>query len=132
MGFLFELKIWQEVSDGFTEVTSLVNVNGNNSVSIEVQKNSDANTLDVVNAVKETVPSINEILPPGVELIILSDEGQIIDDSINNLAQSSLIALVVVVVVILVFMGGWRIPLVVALSIPISISACLQQCSQPG
>lgn len=113
-----------DVSDGFTEVTSLVNVNGNNSVSIEVQKNSDANTLDVVNAVKEVVPSINEKLPPGVELRILSDEGQAIDDSINNLAQSSLIALLVVVLIILVFMGGWRISMVVAISIPVSISAC--------
>ena len=112
-----------DVSDGFTEVTSLVNVNGNNSVSIEVQKNSDANTLDVVNAVKLVVPEINEILPPGVELRILSDEGRAIDDSINNLAQSSLFALVVVVLVILVFMGGWRISLVVALSIPVSIAA---------
>jgi len=111
------------VSDGFTEVTSLVNVNGNNSVSIEVQKNSDANTLDVVTAVKEVVPSINEKLPPGVELRILSDEGQTIDDSIHNLAQSSLIALLVVVFVILVFMGGWRISLVVAISIPVSIAA---------
>ncbi len=112
-----------DVSDGFTEVTSLVNVNGNNSVSIEVQKNSDANTLDVVNAVKAVVPEINEILPPGVELRILSDEGRAIDDSINNLAQSSLFALVVVVLVILIFMGGWRISLVVALSIPVSIAA---------
>ncbi len=113
-----------DVSDGFTEVTSLVNVNGNNSVSIEVQKNSDANTLDVVNSVKLVVPEINEILPPGVELRILSDEGRAIDDSINNLAQSSLFALIVVVLVILVFMGGWRISLVVALSIPVSIAAC--------
>lgn len=112
-----------DVSDGFTEVTSLVNVNGNNSVSIEVQKNSDANTLDVVNAVKALVPELNEKLPPGVELRVLSDEGRAIDDSINNLAQSSLIALVVVVLVILIFMGGWRISLVVAVSIPVSIAA---------
>lgn len=112
-----------DVSDGFTEVTSLVNVNGNNSVSIEVQKNSDANTLDVVNAVKAAVPEINEKLPPGVTLKILSDEGRAIDDSINNLAQSSLFALIVVVLVILIFMGGWRISLVVALSIPVSIAA---------
>ena len=53
------------VSDGFTEVTSLVKVNGRNSVSIEIQKNSDANTLDVVNAVEAIVPEVNEILPPG-------------------------------------------------------------------
>lgn len=112
-----------DVSDGFTEVTSLVNVNGRNSVSVEIQKNSDANTLDVVRAVEAVVPEINDILPPGVELRILSDEGQAIDDSINNLSQSSLIALVVVIVVILVFMGGWRISLVVATSIPVSIAA---------
>ncbi|MEO1023430.1 MAG: efflux RND transporter permease subunit, partial [Bacteroidota bacterium] len=111
------------VSDGFTEVTSLVKVNGRNSVSIEVQKNSDANTLDVVNAVKNTVPSINEILPAGVELKVLSDEGRVIDDSINNLSQSALGALVVVVVVIVIFMGGWRISLVVATTIPVSIAA---------
>ncbi|MEP2447991.1 MAG: efflux RND transporter permease subunit [Balneola sp.] len=112
-----------DVSDGFTEVTSLVNVNGNNSVSIEIQKNSDANTLDVVKAVEEAVPGINEILPPGVELRILSDEGQSIEDSINNLSQSSVIALIVVIFVILIFMGGWRISLVVATSIPVSIAA---------
>lgn len=112
-----------DVSDGFTEVTSLINVNGRNSVSIEVQKNSDSNTLDVVNAVELIVPEINAVLPPGVELLILSDEGQAIDDSINNLSQSALGALVVVVLVILVFMGGWRISLVVATSIPVSIAA---------
>lgn len=112
-----------DVSDGFTEVTSLVKVNGNSSVSIEVQKNSDANILDVVNAVYAAVPSINEVLPPGVELRVLSDEGQAVDDSINNLAQSSLFALFVVVLVILIFMGGWRISFVVATSIPVSIAA---------
>lgn len=110
------------VSDGFTEVTNLVKVNGRNSVSIEVQKNSDANTLDVVNAVKDVLPEINAKLPPGVELRVLSDEGRAIDESINNLAQSSLFALAVVIVVILIFMGGWRISMVVAVTIPVSIS----------
>ncbi len=111
------------VSDGFTEVTNFVRVNGRNSVSVEVQKNSDANTLDVVNAVKEIVPEINEILPPGVELRVLSDQGRVIDESINNLSQSALIALLVVVVVIIIFMGGWRISAIVAVTIPVSIAA---------
>ncbi len=114
-----------EVIDGYTEVTSLVKVNGRNSVSIDVQKSSDANTLDVVNEVKELVPEINEILPPGVALQVLSDEGKIIEDSVNNLSQSALAALVVVVLVILLFMGGWRISLVVASTIPVSIAASI-------
>lgn len=112
-----------DVSDGFTDIESLVRVNGKNSVSVEVQKNSDANTLDVVNDVKALVPEINEILPPGVTLRVLSDEGKTIEDSINNLAQSALAALIVVILVILIFMGGWRISLVVASTIPVSIAA---------
>ena len=112
-----------EVSDGFTEVTNFVRVNGRQSVSVEVQKNSDANTLDVVNAVKAAVPEINEILPPGVELRVLSDQGRVIDESISNLSQSALAALIVVVLVIIIFMGGWRISLIVAITIPVSIAA---------
>ncbi len=111
------------VSDDFTEVTNFVRVNGRASVSIEVQKNSDANTLDVVNAVKATVPEINEILPAGVELRVLSDQGRVIDQSISNLSQSALAALIVVVLVIIIFMGGWRISMIVAITIPVSIAA---------
>ncbi len=122
-GIPIRVKDVADVSDGFTEVTNLVKVNGNNSVSVDIQKNSDANTLDIVNAVKDAIPALNEILPPGVKIQVLSDEGRSIDDSINNLSQSAIGALVVVVIVIFIFMGGWRISLVVACSIPVSIAA---------
>ncbi len=122
-GIPIRVKDVATVTDGFTEVTNFVTVNGRQSVSIEVQKNSDANTLDVVNAVKNAVPEINEILPPGVELRVLSDQGRVIDESISNLSQSALGALVVVVLVIIIFMGGWRISLIVAVTIPVSIAA---------
>lgn len=112
-----------EVTDGYTEISNLIKVNGRTSMSIDVQKTSDSNTLDVVNGVKAAVPKINDILPDDVELRILSDEAQIIDDSINNLATSALGALVVVILIILIFMGGWRISLVVATTIPVSIAA---------
>ncbi|MTI88519.1 MAG: efflux RND transporter permease subunit [Balneolaceae bacterium] len=122
-GIPIRLKNVAEVSDGFTEITNLVKVNQRNSVSVDVQKNSDANTLDVVNAVKAALPEINEIMPPGVQVQVLSDEGRTIENSTNNLSQSALAALIVVIVVILIFMGGWRISLVVACSIPVSIAA---------
>ncbi|MFN1836267.1 efflux RND transporter permease subunit [Balneola sp. MJW-20] len=122
-GIPIRVKDIAEVSDGFTEITNIVKVNRQNSVSIDVQKNSDANTLDVVNEVKAILGEINDILPPGVTLQVLSDSGRNIEDSVNNLSQSAGIALLVVIVVILIFMGGWRISLVVACSIPVSIAA---------
>ena len=122
-GVPIRVKDVAEVSDGFTDVTSLVTVNGRNSVSVDIQKSSDANTLDVVNAVKASLDELNEIMPPGVNIQVLSDEGRNIEDSINNLSQSATSALIVVIAVILIFMGGWRISLVVATSIPVSIAA---------
>ena len=84
-GVPIRVKDVADVSDGFTDVTSLVTVNGRNSVSVDIQKSSDANTLDVVNAVKESLNELNDIMPPGVNIQVLSDEGRNIEDSINNL-----------------------------------------------
>ena len=77
----------------------------------------------MLHAVKESLNELNDIMPPGVNIQVLSDEGRNIEDAINNLSQSATSALIVVIAVILIFMGGWRISLVVATSIPVSIAA---------
>ncbi|GAA5522783.1 efflux RND transporter permease subunit [Aliifodinibius salicampi] len=122
-GVPVRIKDIAEVEDSFAEITTLVEINGKNSVSLEVQKKSDANTLDVVNAVKDQLSNINNNLPPDVSLQVLTDDGENIENSISNLTQSALAALLVVIVVLLLFMGGWRISLVVAATIPVSITA---------
>lgn len=122
-GVPIRIKDIAEVEDSFAEITTLVEINGKNSVSLEVQKKSDANTLDVVNAVKDQLSNINKNLPPDVSLQVLTDDGENIENSISNLTQSALAALLVVIVVLLIFMGGWRISLVVAATIPVSITA---------
>lgn len=112
-----------DVLDSYIDVTTLEEVNGRNSVTIEIQKQSDANTLEVTNGVLAALPDIYDRLPPGIYINVLSNEGTSIETSINNLAQSALIALVLVVVILVVFLGGWRTSTVVALSIPISMTA---------
>ncbi len=122
-GVPVRIKDVARVEDSFAEVQTLVEINGKNSVTIEVQKKSDANTLDVANAVLAELPTINSNLPPGVSLQVLTNDGENVENSISNLTQSSLAALVVVIIVLLIFMGGWRISLVVASSIPVSVTA---------
>jgi len=111
------------VENTYADISSLEEVNGRNSVKVEVQKQSDANTLDVAEAVIYQMSQFQENLPGSVTLQILSNEGQFIQDSVSNLAQSALIALVVVILILLLFMGGWRIAFVVAMSIPVSLTA---------
>jgi len=111
-----------EVEDGFSEVNTIVRINGRNTVTLEVQKKSDANTLDVVNAVKAELSNINDKLPPGVMLNVRSDQGREIENSIMNLTQTALIALVVVIFILFIFMGDWRVATIVATVIPISVT----------
>lgn len=110
------------VEDGYERIENIVEINGRNSVTVEVQKQSDANTLDVTQSVIQTMAEFSEDLPSSVTMQVLSNEGQFIEDSVSNLAQSALIALVVVVLILLIFMGGWRIAFVVAMSIPVSLT----------
>jgi HAE1 family hydrophobic/amphiphilic exporter-1 len=122
-GVPIRIKDVAEVEDNFAEVTTLVEINGKNSVTLEVQKKSDANTLDVSKAVLAELSTINNNLPAGMNLKVRTNDGENIENSISNLTQSALAALVVVIIVLLIFMGGWRIALVVATSIPVSVTA---------
>tara|TARA_R100001143_G_scaffold63579_2_gene72372 strand:- start:100 stop:3186 length:3087 start_codon:yes stop_codon:yes gene_type:complete len=111
------------VRDDYEDIRNIVEINGRNSVTVDIQKQSDANTLDVTHQVIATMEEFSPNLPSSITMQVLSNEGQFIEDSISNLAQSALIALVVVVIILLLFMGGWRIAFVVAMSIPVSLTA---------
>ncbi|PWN07754.1 efflux RND transporter permease subunit [Rhodohalobacter mucosus] len=111
------------VRDDYEDIDNIVEINGRNSVTIEVQKQSDANTLEVAQSVIATVQEFYPTLPSNVTMQVLSNEGKFIEDSVSNLSQSALIALIVVILILLLFMGGWRIAFVVAMSIPVSLTA---------
>lgn len=111
------------VRDDYEDINSLVEINGRNSVTVEVQKQSDANTLEVAQSVMEAMDEFAPNLPSSVSMQVLNNEGEFIEDSISNLTQSALIALVVVILILLLFMGGWRVAFVVAMSIPVSLTA---------
>jgi HAE1 family hydrophobic/amphiphilic exporter-1 len=122
-GVPIRVKDVAKVEDSFAEINTLVEINGKNSVSIDVQKKSDANTVDVANEVVESISTINANLPKGVALQVLTNDADNVENSISNLTQSALAALIVVVIVLLIFLGGWRISLVVAATIPVSVTA---------
>ena len=112
-----------DVKNTFQQLSTLVEVNGKNSVSVEIQKQSDANTLDVAQKVIAAIPAIKAQLPNDVAINVLQNEGTSIQNSISNLTESALMALAGVILILLIFMGGWRSALVVAMSIPISITS---------
>ena len=122
-GVPIRVKDVASVENTYADISSIEEVNGRNSVTLQIQKQSDANTLDVAQDAIAEMHMMADLLPSSVTMQVLNNEGEFIENSINNLAQSALIALTVVVLILLLFMGGWRIAFVVAMSIPVSITA---------
>lgn len=117
------LKDVATVRDSLKEIKSDVRANAKKSVRIMVQKQSDANTVEVADNVKKKVEEIKKNLPPDVKIETLYDSSVYTIHSINNLKETVIYALVFVVLVVLLFLGRWRATLIVALSIPVSLIA---------
>jgi HAE1 family hydrophobic/amphiphilic exporter-1 len=90
-------------------------------VVIFITKQSDANTVAVASAVKKEMEEIARELPTDVSVEILNDNSKFVVQSIDNLTETLLYALLFVVLVVFVFLGRWRATFIIALTIPISL-----------
>jgi len=117
------LKDVASVRDSLKDVKSYERSNGEKTVRIMIQKQSDANTVTVAEKVKQKVEELKKTLPPDVKISVLMDTSVNTLNSINNLAETVLYALIFVVLVVLFFLGNWRSTFITALSIPISLIA---------
>ena len=109
------------VNDTLKEVTQVERINQNRGVQITVQKQSDANTIEVVEQIKEKLPSIIAQLPDDVQIIEVFDSSEFIQNSINSLSEVLFYAVLFVIVVVLAFLKKWRATFVIILTIPFSL-----------
>ncbi len=97
--------------------------NGVKGGLIIVQKQSGANTVSIARIVNERMPELQKTLPPDVKLSLVMDTSTFIQDSINNLTETIVLAIIFVVFVVLFFLGRWRATFIVIIAIPISLVA---------
>ncbi len=79
------------------------------------------NTSDVIRDAKIRMEEINKILPPGIKVVPYYDQATLVAKCVQTVTEALLQGIVLVALVLLVFMGGIRPSIVVALSIPFSI-----------
>jgi multidrug efflux pump len=94
---------------------------GEDAVFIGVWVLPDANTIDVIRAVRTELDSIRDDLPTGMEATFAFDSTTYIEQAINEVVKTLLETLVIVVVVIFLFMGSLRTVLVPIMAIPLSL-----------
>ncbi len=94
---------------------------GEPSVTFAVQKQSDANSVEVSDRVRAMMPDLVDELPPDVEVEMIIDTSEFITNSVDNLSSVLFYALIFVVLVVLVFLRQWRATVIVAATIPVSL-----------
>lgn len=92
---------------------------------MNVQRQPGANVIAVVDNVKATLPSLRQTLPPGIDIIPLTDRTTTIRASVADVQFELFLALVLVVAVIFVFLRNVPATIIPSLSVPLSIIGTL-------
>jgi multidrug efflux pump len=98
-----------------------VKFNGETATFMGVWVLPTANSLDVIKAVRQTLPGIEQQLPAGMKLGIPYDSTAYIQDAINEVLHTLGETLIIVIVVIFLFLGSFRSVLIPVVAIPISL-----------
>lgn len=96
-------------------------LDGQDAVSVVVQKQYGGDTLRTINRVKDFLTDVEDDLPNGVRIEPYYDQSELIHSSLEHVEISMLEGGVLVLVVILLFLGNVRASLIAALTIPISV-----------
>ncbi|MFE4704273.1 efflux RND transporter permease subunit [Peribacillus simplex] len=99
---------------------SISRVNGKDAISIQLTATQDANTVDVVNAVKDKITDL-EKANSDMNIDITSDQGQPIEDSVNTMLEKAIYGAIFAVLVILIFLRNFRSTIISIVSIPLSL-----------
>ncbi len=96
---------------------------GETAIGMGVVRQSTANTLAVVDGVRQELEELKSSLPPGTTAEIAYDESQFIRASIDGVLHTLVEGVALVILVILVFLRDWRSTIVAMVAIPVSITA---------
>src|SRR5262245_39633184 len=110
-----------EVTLGAEDERTAARYNGQPAIGLGIVKQSKASTLDVGRDVRNALPELATLLPPGMSMDVAYDSSTFIQDSVDEVKQTILIALVLVVLVVLAFLKSPRATLIPVVAIPISI-----------
>ncbi len=113
------------VHDGYQIQTNSVSENGRPGSLMMVRKTGGSSTLSVVNGIKEVLPDIRRLMPKGVDIKPIFDQSIFVKASLNSVLMGGAMAAGLTALMILLFLGNWRLTLIILASIPLSIIAAI-------
>ncbi|MDZ7796806.1 MAG: efflux RND transporter permease subunit [Candidatus Marinimicrobia bacterium] len=115
------LKNVADVVDGYKERTAIVRDNQKNTININIQKQSDANTVQVCNSVNAAIADIENTVGSNIKIYVHFDQSEFIKESAGNLAMTGILAFLLTGIVLFVFLRHFNSSFIAAVSVPVSI-----------
>ena len=109
------------VHDGFQVQTNSVSVNGTPGALMTIRKTGGVSTLAVIDGIREALPDIEKVLPRGVSIKAFFDQSIFVKAALNSVVMGGAMAAGLTAMMILLFLGNWRLTLIIFASIPLSI-----------
>lgn len=120
---LIYLKDVAVVTDNVKERTSYSRFNGNENISMSVQKQALGNTVRIINRVKKKIAELKSDLPKDINVAIVYDQSTFIKSSINGVGAAAWQGGILVFIVLYYFLRNFWSAIIVTLTIPISVMA---------
>ncbi len=118
------LKDVARAADSTMIQSNIVRINGRRAVYLPIMKQAGANTIRVIDGIKETLPKLIG-LPHDLTVKLIFDQSLYIRQSIRTLEHEGLLGGGLACLMVLLFLGSLRSTLIITLAIPLSITAAL-------
>jgi multidrug efflux pump subunit AcrB len=109
------------VHDGFQVQTNSVAVDGTPGALITIRKTGGVSTLAVIDGVRAALTDIRKVMPSGVNIKPLFDQSIFVNAALSSVKMGGLMAAGLTALMILLFLGNWRLTLIILAAIPLSI-----------
>ena len=111
------------VEDGTKEQRSISRLNGAPTVTMEIRRQSGANTMEVIAGVKKQLALAQQQLPADVKLEIIRDQSRFIEAALHEIKTHLVLGSFLACLVVLLFMRSWRSTIIAGVAIPTSVVA---------
>ncbi|MEY3285155.1 MAG: hypothetical protein RIR86_3168, partial [Acidobacteriota bacterium] len=107
--------------DGTKEMRTLSRLNGQPAVTLEIIRQSGANTVAVIDDVKKNLDKIRRQLPPDVRMEVIVDQSLYIKNALSEINVHLVLGSILACLVVFIFMRSWRSTIIAGVAIPASV-----------
>ena len=120
-GYPIYLKDVADVQESYEDVKTFASAKGERSIAIGINRQPNANTVEVVDSIKRLLPSLKAQMPDSIQLTLINDRSLSIIESIHDVNITLLFTIALVILVIFLFLKHVSATVIPSISLPISL-----------